>query len=176
MSTSEYHDLFWKCQGTGKYHMFCFDRMDSKEKNRKLQQNTQEKMIELMDSIYLSIQEIEKLENKKILVFEEDFVTFASGKRMNGFGHKQEPFVYGDTFGFTIYSGSLDKEIVYKLFEYHKKRMKIDFDFHTRDGYYETNDYTLGNTLYFRGYCMEVLMNYHKPYMQKELEKAKRKL
>lgn len=176
MSANEYHDLYFKCQSTGKYHMFCFDRINSKDKNRKKQQLAQFQMIDLMHNIYRDIQEIEKKENRKILVFDEDFVTFESGKKTNGFGHKYEPFVYGDTFGFTIYRDSLDKEIIMKLFEYHKKKLKIEFDFHISDAYYETNNYGLGTEQYFRGYCMEVLMNFHKQYMQEELNEARKLL
>ena len=96
MSTNEYHNLFLKCQGTGKYHMFCFDRVNSRLEDPKIKQGIQEKMIELMNSIYSSIQEIEKQKNIKILVQEEGFVSFDSKERPKGFGNKREPFVYGD--------------------------------------------------------------------------------
>ena len=174
MSTNEYHNLFLKCQGTGKYHMFCFDRVNSRLEDPKIKQGIQEKMIELMNSIYSSIQEIEKQKNIKILVQEEGFVSFDSKERPKGFGNKREPFVYGDAFGFTIYQNTLDKYIILKLFEYHKKRLKIDYEFHITDGYYETNDYNEKNTKYFRSYCLDVIMNYHKPYMQEELRLAKK--
>ena len=176
MSTREYHDLFLKCQGTGKYQMFCFDRVNSRYEDTKIKQSIQDKMIELMNAIYLSLQEIEKLKNEKILVFEEGFVSFGSEEKAKGFGYKYEPFIFGDAFGFTIYGNSLDKNIVLKLFEYHKKRLKIDFEFHIMDGYYETNDYNQRHTKYFRSYCLDVIMNYHKPYMQDELQKAKKLL
>ena len=129
MSTNEYHDLFLKCQGTGKYHMFCFDRVNSRLEVPKIKQSIQEKMIELMNSIYSSIQEIEKLKNKKILVQEEGFVSFDSKERPKGFGFKYEPFLYGDAFGFTIYGNTLDKNTILKLFEYHKKKIKHRFWF-----------------------------------------------
>ena len=36
MSANEYHDLYLKCQSTGKYHMFLFDMVGSKKNaNRK---------------------------------------------------------------------------------------------------------------------------------------------
>ena len=31
MSTSEYNDLFLKCQSIGMYHMFCFDIVGCKK-------------------------------------------------------------------------------------------------------------------------------------------------
>ena len=174
MATSEYHDLFLKCQISGKYHMYCFDRVNSKLEKKESKQEIQEKMIELMNSIYSSVQEIEKLKNKKILVQEEGFISFDSKERSKGFGFKDEPFLYGDAFGFTIYGNTLDKNTILKLFEYHKKRLNIDFDFNIMDGYYETNNYNERNTKYFRSYCLDVIMNSHKPYMQEELRLAKK--
>ena len=45
-------------------------------------------------------------------------------------------------------------------------------------GYYETDDWTEGQDKYFRGYCIDLLSNLHKPYnerLRKELEKIKAK-
>lgn len=175
MSTSEYHDLFLKCQDTGLYHVFTFDIVNSKNMPIEERKNAQIKITNLMLKIYEEIQNIEKKTNKKILVFEDDFYsTFEPIRR--GFGLKQEPFLIGDMFGFTVYRDSISTEIVYYLYEKYKKELGIDFDFHLANGYYETNDYSEGSTKYFRGYCIDVLSNYHKKEMQKELEDVKRKL
>ena len=79
-------------------------------------------------------------------------------------------------FGFTIYRDSLDKEEIYYIYEYYKNILEIDFEIHIADGFYETNDYSLGNKLYFRGYCMDLLSTLHKKETQKELNKLKRKI
>ena len=70
---------------------------------------------------------IDDSNNKKILVFEDDFVDFDSGKSFNGFGFKQEPFIFGDTFGFTIHRDSLDKDYIYYLYEKNKQELGIEF-------------------------------------------------
>jgi len=163
MSTFEYNDLFIKAQEIGNYHVFVFDIVDSKKMNNKERYIAQQKMINLMLKIYNSIKKIEQNQNKKILVFEEDFIFWNQGK-LNGFGFKYEPFLHGDMFGFTIYRDSLSKDIVYDLFKKYKKELDIDFYFHTCDGYYETNDYGKGNELYFRGYCIDTLSKMHKTY------------
>jgi len=124
-------------------------------------------MITLMNKIYTTIEKIEHKNDKKILVFEEGFVTYESGKEHKGFGFKREPFLFGDTFGFTIYRDSLDKEIIYHIYKYYKNILDIDFKFHIADGYYETNDYSLGNKLYFRGYCMIYYPHYTKKKQKK---------
>ena len=178
MSTYEYNDLFIKCQDTGKYHVFTFDIEGSKKMDNKTRCDSQVKLIKLMKSIYSVLEEIQEKTGKKILVFEEDFISFDSGLPVRGFGMKQEPFIIGDTFGFTIYRDSLDKDIVFGIYEYFTKSLDIDFNIHISDGYYETNDYSLGGTKYFRGYCIDLLSNMHKPYnrnIKREVEKQKLK-
>ena len=152
MSTYEYNDLFLKCQDTGKYHVFIFDIEESKKMDNKTRNDAQNKLIKLMKCIYFTIKDIEKRTNKKILVFEENFVSFDSGLPIKGFGMKQEPFLFGDTFGFTIYKDSLDKNIILNIYNYFKYSLNIDFNFHLADGYYETNDYDEGHTKYFACY------------------------
>ena len=176
MSTSEYNDLYLKCQETGRYHMFVFDMVDSKKMSFPFRRKAQVQMVQLMRNMYRNIQEIEYLTNKKILVFEDDFVEFDSGKSFNGFGFKQEPFIFGDTFGFTIHRDSLDKDFIYYLYEKNKQELGIEFDFHLADGYYETNDYVEGRDKYFRGYCLDLLSTLHKSTTKKDLEKLKKKL
>ena len=78
-------------------------------------------------------------------------------------------------FGFTIYKDSLDKEVIYYLYEKYKEELKIDFNFHVADGFYETNDYCEGQTKYFRGYCIELLSVLDNPNIKKELTKIKSK-
>jgi len=46
---------------------------------------------------------------------------------------KSEPFLFRDTFGFTIYRDSLDKAIIYNIYEYYKKELNIDFNFHKKE-------------------------------------------
>lgn len=176
MSTFEYNDLYLKCQDTGKYHMFVFDIVESKKMSKEERVIAQSKMIKLMTRIYKTIEKIQETTNRKILVFEEDFVTYESGKDFKGFGLKIEPFLFADTFGFTIYRDSLDKNIIYYIYEYFKKSLDIDFEFHVQNGYYETNDFVEGRYKYFRGYCIDILSNLHKKETIKSLKKAKKNI
>lgn len=176
MSTFEYNDLFLLAQDTGKYHMFTFDIIESKKMDNDTRRIAQDKLIKLMKSMYALIQEIQVKTGKQILVFEEGFVTFEDGAPRDGFGFKQEPFVIGDVFGFTIYRDSLDRDIVLSIYEYFKASLDIDFDFHLSDGYYETNDYGEGDIKYFRGYCMDILSNYHKKEVIEDLNRIRKEL
>lgn len=177
MSTFEYNDLYLKCQDTGLYHIYIFDIIGTENMPPSIRKEAQIKMIELMNKIYMAIEKIEETTGKKILVFEEDFITYKSGQKSKGFGYKIEPFLFnGDVFGFTAYRDSIDNNLVYSIYEYYKKELNINFDFHTADGYYETNDYSLGNEKYFRGYCMDLLSSMHKEDTIKELNRLKRKL
>ena len=80
--------------------------------------------------------------------------------------------------GFTVYRDSITNEEVINIFNECKKIIGIDYDFHIADGYYETDDWCLANEKYFRGHCIDLLSNLHKPYnkkIRKELEKIKMK-
>ena len=75
--------------------------------------------------------------------------------------------------GFTIYRDSLAREEVLSIFDSVKKKYDFEYPLHYADGYYETNNYEDGGTLFFRGYCVEILSTIHKPYMIKDLKKFK---
>lgn len=186
MSTSEYNDLFLKCQDTGKYHVFTFDMVGSSKFRAEGKYNerlaVQIKLMELNMLVYRLIQKKELEENKKILVFEDGFVHYPYPETdptwiSNGFGYKMEPFLFGDLIGFTAYRDTITKEEVMDIFEKSKKLLNIDFKFHIADGYYETNDWVEGHDKYFRGYCIDLLSNLHKDYnkkVRKQLQKQKR--
>ena len=114
MSTHEYNDLFLKCQDTGIYHVFTFDIKNSKKMTKTERIIAQYKLIKLSVLMYQEIENIEKKENSKILVFEKDF-TYIGESRKNVFGYKQEPFIYGDLIGFTVYRDKIEKRIRYKF-------------------------------------------------------------
>lgn len=179
MSTYEYNDLFLKCQNTGKYHVFTFDIEGSKKMsyngvNERLE--VQYKIIELAMMMYKIIQEKELKENKKILVFESEFTRLGE-PRLNIFGYKQEPFLLGDVIGFTVYRDTITTNEVIEIFNKCKKALNINFEFHLADGYYETNNWVEGKEKYFRGYCIDLLSNLHKPYnkgVRKALQKQKK--
>ena len=163
MSSFEYIDLYKKAQSNGKYHMFTFDIVDSKKMKSSTRWLSQQKMINLMLKIYNHIENIEIETNRKILMMEEGIVLYGEYDNMkNKFGLLMEPFVFGDTFGFTIYRDSLSYEEIMNIYKCYRQELNIDFDFHIKDGYYDTNDWCRGNKLFFRGYCIDILSNYHK--------------
>jgi len=171
MSSCEYNDLFLKCQNTGKYQIFIFDIVNSKLMEPSKRKFVQRKLCELAEEMYQRILIIERNTGKQILVFDEDFCYLKDNKKLTGFGLKVEPFLIGDMFGFTIYRDSLDKSIILELFNELKDKFDIVADFHINSGYYETNDYRLGDKLYFRGYCIDLVANLHKEKNKKVLKK-----
>ena len=170
MSTHEYNDLFLKCQNTGIYHVFTFDIAGSKKMERKTRYDAQYKIMELAMMMYKIIEKKELKENKKILVFEDEFTKLGE-YRLNVFGYKQEPFIFGDLIGLTVYRDSITTQEVIDIFNKCKKKLEIDFEFHIADGYYETNDWVEGKNKYFRGYCIDLLSNLHKPYNEEVRKK-----
>lgn len=176
MSTSEYNDLFLKCQSTGIYHVFCFDVVGCKKMWYEGKgEYYNKKIAKLITLMYNKIIIKELNENKKILVFNDDYNRFWNSDR-KCFGFKDEPFKFGDLVGFTVYRDSITNKEVMEIFEECKEIVGIDFDFHVADGYYETDDWCEGQDKYFRGYCIDLLSNLHKPYnkkLRKELEKRK---
>lgn len=176
MSTSEYNDLFLKCQSTGMYHVFCFDLVGSKKLTDK-GINYSIDLFKLITLVYNKIHLKELNDNKKILVYNDNYV-FLGEKVKYGFGFKEEPFIYGDLVGFTVYRDSISREEVMEIFNECKDIIGIDFEFHIADGFYETDDWCEANEKYFRGHCIDLLSNLHKPYnkkLRKKLEIIKKK-
>lgn len=176
MSTYEYTDMFIERQDKGNYHMFVFDIVGSKQMDKKTRLDASIKMIELMNKIYSELKQIEKSSQTKILVTNIDgIVPYEERYKVDKkFGMLFEPWIFGDTFGFTIYRNSLSKEIILSIYEKYKQELNISFDFHIADAYYETNKWEEGTELFFRGYCLDILSNYHKDYY-KHLRKIKSK-
>ena len=94
----------------------------------------------------------------------------------NKFGMLFEPFFFADTFGFTVYRDTISREEVMDIYDKCKRELGINFSFHTNDLYYETNDYSEGNTKYFREYCIDLLSTLHKKIRRIELKKRKKYL
>ncbi len=162
MAYEEYNDLFVKCQNTGKYHMFVFDIEGSKKMDTETRCEAGILMIKLVHSIYDELKNEEVKRNKKILVYEEGFYPPVKDN-IHEFGFKVEPFYLGDMFGFTVYRDLITKEEVMNIYNKHKERLSIKFDFHFADGYYETNNWEEASEKYFRGYCIHLLSEFHKP-------------
>ena len=173
MSSYEYNDMFLECQDNAPYHVFTFDIVNSKKMDNNSRRVAQEKLISLALLNYKVLEYVEKIRNRKILVRPFD------DKRQNGVGFSQidkEPVVIGNLTYFTVFRDSISRDEVIRIFEFCKSFLDIDFEFHYADGYYETNDWTLGHTKYFRGYCIDTLSNLHKPYNKLLRKKLNKKL
>lgn len=162
MSYFEYNDLFMKCQENGKYHVFCFDIVDSKEMDKKLRYEVQYLLFELAHLMVLILQNEEKSRNSKILLNEDGISSIFDKNVKVGFGPNVDPVVLGDTLVITVYRDAITTEEVYSLFENCKSALGLNLDFHCADGYYETNDWVEAKDKYFRGYCIQLLSNLHK--------------
>jgi len=178
MASIEYCDLYYKAQenDSARYHVFTFDLVNSTKMSREGLNNSKVFLKEIVQETYNILKEIEKIESRNILVFEEGFKSreeyFKSPSE--GFGLKFEPFGYGDMMGFTIYRGSMTREEVLDIFDSVKRKYNYEYQLHYADGYYETNNYEEGDKLFFRGYCIDILSNLHKPYVIQKLKKTKR--
>ena len=89
----------------------------------------------------------------------EDVVSYKERNLVNKkFGLLFEPFLFADTFGFTVYTGSISEEEICDIFFKCKSELEIDFDFHINNLYYETNDYGMGGNFFFRGYAIDIFI------------------
>ena len=168
MSTYEYIDLCKKAQNEkSKYRVFTFDIVNSKKMSKEDRNIASYKMDALMFKMYNEILNIEKRENRKILL-KEGVVPYRDRHLVSKkFGLLYEPFIFADTFGFTVYNGSISEEEVLEIFDKCKLELKIDFYFHAYNLCYETNDYCLGNGLFFRGYAIDICSTLNKPIYSK---------
>jgi len=176
MSTSEYYDLCYKAQNNldAKYHIFVFDIKGSKEMPKEERCDAQVKMEELMLKMYAEIENIEIKEDREILL-RECIVSYNDRNKVNKkFGMLFEPFLFADTFGFTVYKDSISREEVLEIYDKFKGELGINFSFNINDLYYETNDYSMGGILFFRGYAIDIASNLHKDYMSKVKIKGKK--
>jgi len=165
MSYEEYNDMFLKCQDTGKYHVFTFDIVGSKNMDDKTRYEAQLLLFELAGLIYLKLKSIESRTKKRILIYEDSFCNMfdSNTKSHSGFGIRSEPLIYGDMLAITIYRDSISKKEMIDLFNTCKKLIGLTCDFHYADGYYETNEWSEGKEKYYRGYCIQLLSELHKP-------------
>lgn len=168
MSTYEYIDLCEKAQNENSlYRVFTFDIVDSKKMSKESRNSASYKMDALMFKMYNEILNIEKRENRKILL-KEGVVPYKDRHLVSKkFGLLYEPFSFADTFGFTVYNGSISEEEVLKIFNKCKLDLKIDFSFHAYSLCYQTNEYCLGNKLFFRGYAIDICSTLNKPLYSK---------
>jgi len=170
----DYEDLYIKAQNNdkAKYHIFTFDLVGSKAIN-KIDPVAENRLQDIIIELYLLIASIERMENRKILVFEDGFIHGWDLKRTKEFGLKYEPFFLGDAVGFTIYNNSLDTQEVINAFNLIKEKHDFPYDIHYNDALYETNDYGKGGIELFRGYCIDISSNIHKDEYKELRDKIK---
>ena len=174
VSYEEYNDMFLKCQDTGKYHVFTFDIVGSKKMDDRTREIARQKLLKFITLFYNKLYRKGIEENKEILISKSNYGFL--GDWSNDFGVKVEPFILGDVVGLTVNRDSITKGEMMHIYNECKKEVNIDFEFHLADGYYETNDYSLGDTQYFRGYCMDILSTLHKKEIIHDLNRLRKKI
>jgi hypothetical protein len=153
MSYTEYNDLFKKAQNNGNYMMFVLDISGSKNMDTRSRINANISSLKLLKYIYQQLSILETDHNVVILhhnpIFNDE-----NSHRLD----LNEPFhLHGYSYGFTLIRDSIPNEMIYKIIEDGKQELAINFNYHISIAYYETDEYVLGNTKYFRGYCMQYL-------------------
>lgn len=139
MSWDEYNDLFDLAQEKGKYHLFVFDIKGSR--------NGYDNLIiqELRNCIFSRLKDLELQRGIDII---HTPVEEARGHRSG---------ILGDVFSVIIIRDTLAVNEVHEIFKEEKKKLNIPYEFHYDDGFYETDDWVLGNTLYYREYAIPFL-------------------
>ncbi|NLC47967.1 MAG: hypothetical protein GX758_01225 [Tenericutes bacterium] len=146
MSYDEYYDMYKKAQLTGKYHLFIFDIVNSRLYKQEIEYIEETSMLLFLD-VYKRIKNLE----------EEKNITILHNIKNKDEPFANEPFKFGDLYGFTIIRGSVSSSEIYNIVEEEKERYNIYWAFHQKDGFYETDNYSEGNKKYYRGYCIAQL-------------------
>lgn len=139
MAWEEYNDLFYSAQDKGKYHLFIFDIKNSRNGYNPLELRM------LRNSIFSRLKSIENKLGVDIL-----HIPFEEGR-----GYRDG--ILGDVFSIVVHRGTISNNEIYRIFTEEKEKLNIIYEFHYDDGYYETDDWILGNELYYREYGIAFL-------------------
>jgi len=157
--------------------MISFDAVGSKLMSNKENIEMHENIGVIVKYVYNKLLESEKELNKPVIIKDDRFFKPWENRFSKWYwnGNFMDPFLCGVCFQFTVLRDTLSKEKIIDLVNRCQEKLKIKYDFHITDGYYETNNYEESNTKFFRGYCIQTLETLHKPQVQEELKKIKRK-
>lgn len=177
MSYIEYLDLYLKAQQeqSALYYVVSFDVINSKLLSSDERLTLQHNINIIVKYVYDKLLEKELEEAIQIVIKDPKFIRPWDIKNKTWNGNYIDPMVFGDCFQFTVLKGTVTKEEIIEWVDECKEVLNVKERFHIADGYYETNDYGDGNALFFRGYCLKTLETLHKPIVQKELAKLKKK-
>lgn len=175
MAYEEYYDLYLLAQKNPNalYYVVSFDVVNSRQMPPKKRAILQYKIIIIMKYVYNKLLEKEKELKKQIVIKDERFCRPWDNSVNNKNFNYCDPYILGDNFQFTVLRNTITKEEIIKLVYDCKNKLKIKEDFHIADGYYETNNYGEGNTKLYRGYCLQILEQIHKPKTKNKLKKLK---
>lgn len=171
MSSSEYLDLYFKSQKNqnSRYHVFTFDIANSKELNQIEYLLIKNTLYKIINNMFELLKETEFETNNTILAYRELI------NNSNDFVLNNEPFIFGDMIGFTIYKDSLSSQKIMQIFDKIKNNYNFNYTLHCTNGYYETNNYEEGKEKLFRGYCIDILSNIHKKEYDTKILSIKKK-
>lgn len=142
MSYVEYKDMFDKAQKHGKYQMFIIDLANSKKLSTEDLKDAEITMREKFDKI------ANYIEKKYGILHINNHPLFNNNKY----------FVLGDLCGICVESGS--SKMIEKIIK--KEFKNFDYKYHFETGFYDTDDWAKGNTLYYFGYCIQELERKYK--------------
>ena len=171
MSYDEYIDLYLLAQENSNalYHVISFDFVNSKSIPAKERRLLQEKIITITQYVYNKLLEKEKESNKQILVKDKRFYRPWDYSVTHTNGNFLDPVIFGDCFQFTILKDTVSKDYIIELVNKIKNDLNIQEELHIADGYYETNEYEEGSNKLYRGYCLQILQNMHKPLVKEKI-------
>ena len=177
MAYEEYLDLYLLAQDNpnAAYYVVSFDVINSKQLSLEKRTILQENIGIIIKSIYNKLLEKQKELNIQTVITDERFIRPWDSRTYHWNGTYVDPFVFGDCFSFTVLRNTVTKDEIVKWVYDYKQELNMEEDFHIADGYYETNDFAEGNSLFYRGYCLQTLESLYKPQIQKELKKIKSK-
>lgn len=87
----------------------------------------------------------------------------------------KDPYIFGDCFQFTVLRDTVSKDQIVEWVYECKKMHNMKYEFHIADGYYETNNWNERNVKLYRGDCLKILEQFHKPECIKKIKNEEKR-
>lgn len=170
MLEDKYYDIYLLAQKNldALYYVVSFDIVNSKLLSPKERYQAQINIIMIVKYVYDKLLESEKKLNKQVVLKDKRFVRPWDIKNKYN-GNFIDPLIFGDSFSFTVMRDTVTKDEIVNLVNKCKESINMKENFHIADGYYETNEYEEGNRILYRGYCLQILQNMHKPTIKQKI-------
>ena len=198
MAAEDYLDLFLLAQKNEQapYYVVSFDVVNCSSLTDDGLNQMHKNIDVIMKYVYSKLLESEKELNKQVVVKEErwirawddipmpdpipvyeDSVGSVKIPRLVEYyaSFTRDPWIIGDCFQFTVLRDTVSKDKIVEWVYECKKMLNMKEEFHIADGYYETNEWKERWNKLYRGDCLAILEQFHKPDIKRRIKREEKK-